>query len=226
MAGDGQHKIMMLRIHQLDIGAQRFPELRQAREQRRICIGGRRDDAPAVADQVGKARIRSRIFRAGHRMSGNDRMVRQHLGQRLPHGLLAGADIADQRAGGQDSRDPGSSLSHGAGRHAEDDQLRVADGFCRRIANPVNQCALDSAPARRGIEVIAGGDGARQELAHGQPDGAAQQAKADDGDAFKAHRAASHISRSPAAMASICPAVPIVMRSPCGRPCPGSQRVM
>jgi hypothetical protein len=43
-------------------------------------------------------------------------------------------------------------------------------------------------------------------LLHRQADRAAQQAKADDGDAFEAHLAASAISRSASAMASICSA--------------------
>src|SRR3546814_18388172 len=60
--------IVVLGRHDLDIGAQRFPELDQCRELEQVGLFGRGDDAPAVAEQVREARIRPRIFRARHRV--------------------------------------------------------------------------------------------------------------------------------------------------------------
>ena len=72
MAGDGQDQVVMLRRHDLDVGAERLPEPRQALDRGRVGVLRRREDAPAVDEKLGKAGIGPRVLGAGDRMRGNE----------------------------------------------------------------------------------------------------------------------------------------------------------
>src|SRR5690349_20153405 len=71
MAGDLQHQIMVIGVHDLDIGAELSPELGELLHRGLIGIRRRRQDAPAVDEQLGKAGVGAGEFRAGHRVRGN-----------------------------------------------------------------------------------------------------------------------------------------------------------
>ena len=104
--------------------------------------------------------------------------------------------------------------------------MSIAHGFSGAIANLRNQSAFTCASTRRGIGIIAGGMDVWQAFLHREANGATEQAKPDNRDPFKAHRAASARARSTVAMASICSAVPMVIRTPLERPGVENQRVM
>ena len=68
VAGDPQHQVMMLGIHDLDVRAELLPEGPQPRHLRRIRPRQRRQNAPAVVVEFGKARMRPGMLGAGNRM--------------------------------------------------------------------------------------------------------------------------------------------------------------
>src|SRR3546814_873461 len=72
MAGDGEHQVVMLRVHGFDIRAQSSPELGKSLQRHRVGAGRWRDDAPAAFEQARKSRLRPTIFRARYRMRWND----------------------------------------------------------------------------------------------------------------------------------------------------------
>src|SRR3546814_8069288 len=67
MAGDGEHQVVMLRVHGFDIRAQSSPELGKSLQRHRVGAGRWRDDAPAAFEQARKSRLRPTIFRARYR---------------------------------------------------------------------------------------------------------------------------------------------------------------
>ena len=83
VAGDGEHEIVVLRRHHLDIGAERAPEGRERLDGGRIGAGRRRQDAPAVLEEFGEAGVGPGIFGAGDRMGRHEmnalRQMRAHL---------------------------------------------------------------------------------------------------------------------------------------------------
>ena len=76
MAGDGEHEVVVRRIHLLDPGAERRPEGREPGDGLGIRAGRRRQDAPAAVEQGGEAGIRPAILGPGHGMGGNDGRAR------------------------------------------------------------------------------------------------------------------------------------------------------
>ena len=97
-------------------------------------------------------------------------------------------------------------------------------GSSKRTISAALQAALGGAASDGRIAVVAGRRGSRQVLGDGEADRAPEQAEADDRNPFEAHAALSAISRRAMATSSICSAVPMVIRSPCGRPWPGRWR--
>ena len=203
MAGDGQHQIVVRRLHQFNIRAKCLPELHQSGQQMRVGIGWRSYDAPAVLKQAGKACVRPGILGTGYRMRRDDRVIWQCGGKRGGNRLFATANIADESAGRQGIGDFGSGSAHGAGWHAENHQLCIAHRFGAGFMHRADQPAFSCAPAGAGVVVIAGGHRAGQVLAQRQPDRSAKQAKSDYGNARERHVAASAISPNAAAIASI-----------------------
>ena len=209
---------MVRRRHYLNIRAKSLPERRERGDFGRVSTIGRGDNAPAVLEQAGKARIRPRVFGSGNRVSGDNRGAGERRGQRFEHRFLGRADIADHGPGGQGRGDFSRRIGHGANGDAQDYKIRRAHGPGRTIADGASKPARGGAGAGGGVSVISGGGRVRQVFAHREADRPAEQAEADDGDVAECHRAPSAISRKPSAMSSICSAVPIVIRSPCGRP--------
>ena len=76
---DGQHHVVVLGIHRVDVGAAAPPEFRQPFQRGRVGARQRREDAPAVLEQVGEAGVRARFFRAGERMAGNEVHAGRHM---------------------------------------------------------------------------------------------------------------------------------------------------
>ena len=68
MAGDRQHEVVMIRRHDLDLGAEPGPERAQLFDRGGIGAFRRRQDAPAVDEQFGEAGIGTGMLGAGDRM--------------------------------------------------------------------------------------------------------------------------------------------------------------
>ena len=100
MAGDGEHQVMMLGRHRLDIRAAGPPELRQLLDGLRISVGQRRQDAPAIDEEFGKTRLRPGLLRAGNRVARNEMNAGRHMRRHVAHDrTLHGADIGEDGAG-------------------------------------------------------------------------------------------------------------------------------
>ena len=72
MRDDGEHLVVMVGVHRVDVRAAAPPEFGQLFERSRIGVRQRREDAPAVLEQIGKAGVRAGLFRAGERMAGDE----------------------------------------------------------------------------------------------------------------------------------------------------------
>ena len=107
MRDDGQHHVVML------AGPSCRCWSRSARQNSdsfssavRIGAGQRREDAPAIFEQFGKAGIRAGFFRARERMAGNEMHAVRHMRLHLRDDRgLGRADIGEDRALLQRRRD-------------------------------------------------------------------------------------------------------------------------
>jgi hypothetical protein len=94
MAGDGQDQVVMLRRHDLDIGAERPPEPRQALDRGRVGVLRRCENAPAVDEKLGEAGIGSGMLGARDWMRGNEMNTSRYVRRQVAkHGSFDGADI-------------------------------------------------------------------------------------------------------------------------------------
>ena len=107
MAGDGEHQVVVIGGHGLHIGAEQAPERGELVHRLGVGARGRRQDAPAVDEQFGKAGVGAGIFGAGHRMRRHEmhvfRQMRAHIAN---NGALDRAHVGD---GGAGLRDAGRS---------------------------------------------------------------------------------------------------------------------
>ena len=101
---DGQHLVMMLGVHSVNLGAAGFPKLAKLCNCRLVGIRFGRQDAPTPGKQRGKARVRPGILGAGNRMRGDHGVVRQRFGQGAGDCLLGPAGA------GPAARPPGAGL--------------------------------------------------------------------------------------------------------------------
>ena len=186
MAGDREHEVMMIRRHDLDLGAERGPE--RAQLLGRVGIGAfrRGQDAPAVDEELGEAGIGTGMLGAGDGMRGNEMHVGGRCGAMSAHdGALDRADVGDDRARREMRRDLLRHRTAGADGNAEDDEVGVLDRL--RIGR---DHGIDDAeflhPRARLLGARGGDDLAGQALAlRGARDRAADQAEADQRDALE-----------------------------------------
>ena len=182
MAGDSQHKIMMRRIHQVDICAQRLPKGGDFGDLVGIGPFGRREDAPAIVKQGGKARLWPAAFRPGDGVGGDDSMAGQRLGEGGQNAGLGRADIADDRT----RRDMIANLcgdsAHRADRHTQDDEIRAHHGLARCLGNAACKGKLARRCPCCRVGVIAGHSHIRQAFCNSTGNGGADQAQPDNGD--------------------------------------------
>ncbi len=157
MAGDGEHHVVVVGRHGLDIGAEQAPERGELFGRRRIGAWRRRQDAPAVDEQFGKARVRPGIFGAGDRVRGHEMHgLRQMRGHVAYHRALDRADVGDDRAFRKMRADLLGDRAADADRNAEDDEVGA---FHRRgvgLDHLVGDAEFGDAPAR--LRRTRGGD--------------------------------------------------------------------
>ena len=214
----------MLGGHHVDIGAELPPEIGQPRHRVGVGARRRREDAPAVLEEVGQAGVGPGIFRAGDGMRRHEmnllRQMRGHLGD---HRGLDRADIRDDGARFQRRGDRRGNLARGADGHAQDDAIGVADRLGRVGVIAVAKPELLGALQRLAGPAVDGdlADGAG--LARGEGDRRADQADADQCQLLEkrfGHHAAFALarkSRSADRAASLASTEPMVMRKAFGR---------
>jgi hypothetical protein len=221
MAGDGEDEVVMIGRHDLDIGAEALPEGAQPRHGVGVRIFRRREDAPAVLEQVGEACLGAGIFCAGDGMGGHEMHaggdVRLHLAE--DRGLDR-ADVADCRAGLQRARNLGGDRAAGADRNAQDDEIGAADGLGRgggvAVAQTERARLLQSGGASR-----LDGDLVGEPLgARGTRDRRADQPDADERETadLSHHAAPARKSAKAETARRFASSVPIVIRSAFGKP--------
>ena len=84
VAGDGQHQVVVLGVHDLDLGARAPPEGGQLADRRRVGARRRRQDAPAVVEQLGEAGVGPGLLGAGDRVAGDEMHALRHVRRRPP----------------------------------------------------------------------------------------------------------------------------------------------
>ncbi len=100
MARDREHEIVVPGVHDLDIGAEPLPERFQLRDRLFVGARGRRQDAPAVFEQFGEARVRPRMLGARHRMRRYEMRVRRNMRRHVAqHRAFDRADVGNDGAG-------------------------------------------------------------------------------------------------------------------------------
>ena len=157
MAGDGEHQVVVVGVHGLDIGAEQAPERGELFRRLRVGALRRRQDAPAVDEQLGKAGIGAGIFGARHRMRRHEmhglRQMRAHVAHDR---ALDRADVGHGRARRQMRRDFLGHRAAGADRNAEDDEIGAFDRGGIALDHLIGQPQLGHAPAR--LRRARGGD--------------------------------------------------------------------
>ena len=181
----------------------------------------RRQDAPAIDEQLGKAGVRAGILGAGDRMRRDQmhalRDMRRHV---LEHRALDRADVGDDRAGLERAGDLGRDRPARADRNADDDEVGVLRGLGVGLDHLIRDAEFDDAPARR-LRARGRDDRAHHAVfARRARDRAADQPDADQREAVDDRRTHPFFPISSASVATtprFASSVPIVMRSAFGR---------
>ena len=149
MAGDREHQVVMLRRHDLDVGAEQAPE--RSEPLHRLWVGplGRRQNAPAILEQFGEAGVGAGMLGARDRMGRHEMHIVRQMRAHVPHDRpLHRADIGHDRAGFEMRRD---LLGHGAANadgHADNDEIGAFDGLRVGLDDLIGNAELDDALAR------------------------------------------------------------------------------
>ena len=130
------------------------PNARQNAASRSVASGlgalGRRQDAPAVDEQLGEAGVGAGVFGAGDGMRGHEvdagGQVRRHVANDR---AFDRADVGDDGAGLEMRADLGRDRAAGADRDADDHEVGVLRRFGVGGDDLVGEAELDHALARR-----------------------------------------------------------------------------
>ena len=219
---DRQHLVVMLRIHLVDLRAERFPEAAKPRERSRVGFGKWRENAPASLEQTRETGVWSRLLRPGKRMAGDEVNMGRHMWCHLrDHGGLGGADIRNDRTGLQMRRDLLCHGFRGTDRHRDDYEIRILNGlFDRQFVSGAERKLLGAlkrlSAAGRDCHVLR-----KAEQFDVACDGRADQSDPDEGNLVE-HRIRHCVRPMNSPSASITPrlasSVPTVMRSALAKP--------
>ena len=150
MTGDRQHQVVMLGRHGFDIGAERAPERGEPLDGAGIGPFRRRENAPAVDEQLGKAGIGAGMLGAGDRMGRNEMHAGGQMRGHVAHDrALDRADIGNDRAGLEMGRDLLGDLAAGADRRADDDEIGAGDRRGVGFDHLIGETEFGDAPPRR-----------------------------------------------------------------------------
>ena len=214
---------MVLAVHDVDHRAHRGPQGSELVDHALVGAGERRQDAPAAVEQLGEARLGARVLGAGDRMAGNEMHASGHEPLAIAdHGALDRADIGQDGARLEVRSDLLGDRTIGANRGAHDHQVRAAHGLGGRGEGLADQSEAQRGRPRRLAARVADDLARQSAAAHGMADRGADEADADQRDAFEQWLAHAGLrprnSARAATTARLSASVPIVMRKACGSP--------
>ncbi len=149
VAGDGEHQVVVLRVHDLDVAAARAPERGELVDRGLVGALGRGQHAPAAVEQLGKAGFGAGMLGAGDRMAGDEMHALGHVrGHVAQHRALDRADVGQDGARLQARRHRLGERAAGADGRAEDHEVGVARRLRRRRIDGVDQAQPQRGVAR------------------------------------------------------------------------------
>ena len=203
------------------LAAERFPELHEPLDRGRLGVLRRGEDAPAVDEQLGEARVGPGIFGAGDGMARDEMDAGRNVGRHVAHHRgLDRADIGDGRARLEVRADLFRHRAAGADRNADDHQIGAGDRGRAGVHDFVGETQFaDALPRRLGSR-------RRNDFAHDAErarrarDRAADQADADQRQAveedWRSHHCRPKKSLSAATTSRLASSVPTLSRSAFG----------
>ena len=148
VARDGKDEVVMGGRHDLHIRTQRLPEGLHLRHMIRIGARRRREDAPAIAEELGEAGIGTGMFGPCDRMGGHETDARRQMRRHSRDDrALHRAHIGDNAAGLEMGTDDFGNGSIGADRHTENAKIGVSPGGGEVCLGPVGEAEFHDARA-------------------------------------------------------------------------------
>ncbi len=155
VAGRGQHLVVALHRHVLDIGAQRAPQAVDQSQGGRVGFGQRREDDFVTTEQGSVGGFHPALLGTGDRVAGHEawQALAEHFAGGAYHIALGAADIGDHGIAQLEPSQAGQELFHGQDRHRQLNDIGADAG-----AGEVFLAAIDHAQghgllARGGIQV-------------------------------------------------------------------------
>ena len=143
VAGDGEHEIVVVRVHLVDMAAHALPERPQPSDGVRVRPGRRHDQQPAVVEQLGEPGTGAGMLGPGDRMRGHEVHALGDMGaNRLDHRALDRTHVGHRRPGLQVRRDLGGNRPHYAHRHGQHHEIGAPDSLGRGLGHLVNEVDL------------------------------------------------------------------------------------
>ena len=136
-----EHEVVVLGRHGLDIGAERRQNAASFSIAVRVGACRRRQDAPAIDEQFGKAGVGAGIFGAGDRMRRHEMHVLRQMRRHVAHDRALTEPTSETIAPGV--RCGPISLATapaGADRNADDDEVGAFDRFGVASRPPDRRC--------------------------------------------------------------------------------------
>ena len=150
MARYREHQVVMLRRHDFDARAERFPELQEPLDGGLVGILRRRQDAPAIDEQLGESGVRSGVFSAGHGMAWDEMDAGRNVGRHVAHHRgLDRADVGDGRAWLEVRADFFRHRAASADRNADHHQVGIGDRLGAGVHHRVGEFQFADALPRR-----------------------------------------------------------------------------
>ena len=178
LARERDHLIVLLRRRHDRLGeADRREVALERRERFGGAVRGRRQDHRRADEEIGERILEARDLAPRHRMAADERPPRaRHVRERPQDRRLDAADVDDRRSATERARVRADPRHDGVGRQADEHEVRV-----RERAGPV---------------AVVEADGRETGLPRRLEEGAADQAQADDRNAFdRAHVTSPHTRR-------------------------------
>ncbi|MNM67287.1 hypothetical protein D3C81_788120 [compost metagenome] len=155
MTGGGQHFVVMIDIHVLDIRTKLAPETVDRRKGLFVGIRQRRENHLVPAEQLCIGRLDPALLGTSNRVAGHE--ARRHAAERRPGGThhitLGAAYIGEHRIAEVIARKLGQHLFHGQDRHSQLDDIRFPAGLFQRLLAAIHHPELDGQASRLGIAV-------------------------------------------------------------------------
>ena len=223
MADDGEHHVVVTRLHHIDGRAAALPEGGELLGRLAVRAGHRREDAPAIVEEFRKARFRPGLLRTGDGMAGNEMHAFGHMRADIANdGHLHRADIGEDRAGLHRLFDFRGHRPERADGHAEDDEVGILRRVRRRLMRAVDEADFMRALAGFFRARITRNVFCEIAALHRMADGTADKAEADQRDTLEkrfAHDAPPFMKSASASTTSrFASSVPTLRRRQSGSP--------